>query len=158
MARRISMALVVALVVALAGVAVAGDGHHKCTASTQDCLNKMAQKLAAKGWMGIEYDRTEAGPLKITRVVPDSPAEKAGVRSGDVLVAINGAGFGEADEAELKKVSQGMVPGAKLTCTVKRDGAKKNLDMTLAKMPDKVRHAIVGEHMLQHAEYKVAAK
>ena len=44
-----------------------------------------------RGWLGFEINRSAAGRdgLQITSVVPDSPAEKAGLKSGDLIVAIN---------------------------------------------------------------------
>ena len=46
--------LVVALVFVLVTPVFAGD--YKCTASTQECLNKMAEKYQDKAWVGIELD------------------------------------------------------------------------------------------------------
>ena len=41
----------------------------------------MAIKMKASGWIGIEYDPEK--DMVITRVVPGSPAEKAGLLVGD---------------------------------------------------------------------------
>jgi predicted metalloprotease with PDZ domain len=38
---------------------------------------------------GIEYERNDAGQTRVRRVVPGSPAEKAKLDAGDVLVAMN---------------------------------------------------------------------
>ena len=39
--------------------------------------------------------------LRIGRVVPDSPAERAGIKRGDALQSINGKSFGDPKEATL---------------------------------------------------------
>ena len=85
--KKISLLWVLALAVAVAVPAVAGD-HEKCTADTQTCLNMMVSKLKARGWVGIEMDE-EDGKLTILRVEDESPAAEAGLREGDVLVAVN---------------------------------------------------------------------
>jgi predicted metalloprotease with PDZ domain len=41
-------------------------------------------------YAGVEYERNDAGMARVKRVVPGSPAEKAKLDTGDVLVAING--------------------------------------------------------------------
>lgn len=44
----------------------------------------------AKPWLGITTDEAR-GRLFVTRVAPGGPGEKAGIRSGDVIVGVNGA-------------------------------------------------------------------
>jgi len=148
--------LVLALVAALAAPAVAGE---KCTADTQTCLNMMAEKLANKGWIGVELDSDEeTGALTIKVVVEDSPAQAAGFKSGDKLVAINGIVFAEADEQEMKKAWSGMVPGKTVTCTLGRNGKEKEVAVTLAKLPEDVMAKWIGGHMLEHATMATAQK
>ena len=63
--------------------------------------------------------------LKVTYVRPNSPAEQAGVRSGDILIQINGR---EIHQMSLEKVLAILQkePGEKIKLTVKRkDDLKK---------------------------------
>ena len=47
--------------------------------------------LKASGWVGVELRIDEKqGTHTIEKVIPGSPAESAGIRPGDLLVAING--------------------------------------------------------------------
>jgi hypothetical protein len=48
------------------------SSEKKCPYSTQECLNYMAARLKASGWIGIEYDPEKAN--EISRVVAGSPA------------------------------------------------------------------------------------
>ena len=148
--------LVLVLAVALASPAIAGKGH-KCDASTQDCLNKMAAKMKDKGWVGIEYDKKENSETPvISRVVPDSPAQSAGLRQGDVLLAVNGVKYGDDDKAKWKKVKSAWKPGSTITYTVDRGGKKKEVAVKLGQVPEEVMYAWIGEHMMQHATIEVA--
>ena len=150
--------LVVALVFVLVAPAFAGD-YNKCTAGTQECLNKMAEKLQNKGWVGIELDRDEeTGALSVTLVVDDSPAQAAGFKAGDKLVAMNGLVFGEASEEALEEAWGGMKPGKEIAYTVSRNGHDEDLDVTLGKLPEDVMAKWVGQHMLDHATVATAQK
>src|SRR5207249_6834569 len=48
----------------------------------------LAQQSAAM-YLGIQYERSEANQVRITRVIANSPAERAKLDGGDILVAMN---------------------------------------------------------------------
>jgi C-terminal processing protease CtpA/Prc len=158
MKRRLALAFQLMLDVA-APLALAGGDHYKCTKSTQECLNMMTDELKAKGWLGIEIDHAEDGKtMTIKRVVPGSPAEKAGFAEGDVLVAVNGIKYADGDKEAMMANKKNMVPGKQVTYTVTRAGAPRKLMATLAEVPEEVLASWVGNHMLQHAEPQAVAK
>jgi S1-C subfamily serine protease len=145
--------LVVVMVVA-AGTLLAGEGK-KCTHPTQDCLNYMAAHYKDRGWLGVEYTPET---MEITRVIPDSPAESSGFMTGDMMVAINGIALGGDDTAELEKVKKVMVPGSKVTYTVRRGGDATDLEVKLGPVPEQVLVQWIGRHMLEgHAELQLAS-
>jgi C-terminal processing protease CtpA/Prc len=148
----------VVLIVAVAVPTVAGD-KHKCTASTDDCLRKMQDKMETKAWLGIESKEIDSGFWAVKKVYVDSPAEKAGFKRGDVLIALNGVEMSKKNKEAYKKAAHQLAPGSKATYTVKRDGAKKELVAQLGTVPREVMAQWVGEHMLdQHAQIRVASK
>jgi len=158
MPRRLAASIV--LVLAAAGSAAAGEGV-KCSAPAQDCLDTMVSKLKNSGWVGIEYEPfgdADSG-YTVTKVVPTSPAERAGLRVGDVLIALNGVRLGKSNEAALSKARKEWKPGQSVTYTIRREGADQDLALTLAPMPADVMARWIGEHMMQHAGTdRVAAK
>jgi predicted metalloprotease with PDZ domain len=129
---------------------------HDCTADTQYCLNRMAAKLREKGWVGVELAEADSGAMTITHVEPYSPARDAGLREGDQLLAVNGVRFGSEDGEAWHAVKSEMKIGNTITYTVSREGEKKNVDVTLAAVPDAVMAKWVGSHMLQHATVEIA--
>ena len=66
----------------------------------------------------------------IAEVVPGSAAEKAGVASGDVLIAVDGTAVNSSSELQEKIARHN--PGDGVTLTVLRDNARKDLHVTLA--------------------------
>jgi len=127
-------------------------GGERCSADAQTCLNYMAKKVDSKGWLGVHYERNEeSGGYTITKVIADSPASEAGLKVGDILVAMNGVSMGGKSEA-LQAEWQNMKPGYKVTYKVMRNGYDKSFKVSLAKMPEDVAMQMVGAHMISHAE------
>jgi predicted metalloprotease with PDZ domain len=146
----------VIFLVGFAGLAYPGE---KCTASTQECLDYMVKTYKKRGWVGLELDKDKKGgtrSLFVTRVVPGSPAEAAGFRIGDRLVALNGIELTEANEKALSAIYKKMVPGKQVTYRVERKGGMRELTVTLATLPDDVLAQWVGRHMLDHAQVDIA--
>ena len=161
----------VALSVLLAAPALAGkeqeDAKKKaamhtkkvCTEDLQTCVDNMVAKLEKKGWVGIEMDTDEAtGGWVLTKVEPDSPALAAGLRKGDVLVAVNGVPYGTEDKQAWKKVKSSMTIGNTITYTVLRDGQKMKAEVTLERIPDDVMAKWIGRHVLEHSTVELAQK
>jgi len=127
----------------------------KCPYTTQECLNYMAARLKASGWIGIEYDPEKGN--EISRVVAGSPAEKAGLVPGDSLFALNGVEIKPENQDALAKARKAWAPGQTVHYTVKHGTAARQVDITLAPWPADILARYIGEHMLQHAEDDAAA-
>lgn len=152
--------LAVLALVALTAPVLAGEGH-KCTAGTQECLDMMAAKLASKGWVGIELDKTDKGELVITKVIRHSPAQEAGLKKGDILVAMNGLSLTDESEENKKKLEKtwgSFKPGNEVAYAINRDGKKTKAKITLARMPEELVASYIGRHMMEHATTAVAKK
>ena len=140
------------LVAACASQAIAGNYEKRCTAPVQECLDHMSTVLKNSGWVGIEFEPGTGpdGGYYITRVVPESPAQKAGLQPGDVLTALNGVRLVKANDVALSKVRKEWKPGQAVTYTVKRQGQDRDITLTLAPMPVDVMAKWIGDHMMEH--------
>src|SRR5262245_54902375 len=103
----LSLAFALAAAPALAGgeqcqkeAAAAHASAQKCTMSAEACQKEMAS-MKTKGWVGLDLDKSYEGTLTVKSVVVGSPAEKAGFKAGDVLTALNGIPFDEANHEKL---------------------------------------------------------
>ena len=80
---------------------------------------------------GTMPDFAFAGPgVKVAGVTPGSPAEKAGVKEGDVLLRVN-----DQDVANLQGFSgilRGLTPGQTVKVVLSRGGQEQTLDLTVA--------------------------
>jgi serine protease Do len=66
-------------------------------------------------------------------VLPGTPAEKAGIKAGDVIISFNGVDVPDVHGLQLA-VSQ-CEPGSPATVKLIRDGAQRSLSVTLAALP-----------------------
>jgi len=104
--------------------------------------------LAPRGWIGIVTDgvpgqeefrpdgvyQTYFAHPTIVTVDGQSPAQRAGIMPGDVLIAYNGLDI----VGRPFNLTQLLVPDKKLGVTVRRDGATKDFAVTVAKATERV--------------------
>jgi serine protease Do len=76
----------------------------------------------------------EAKGALVASIAGDSPAGKAGLKSGDVIMSVNGHSV--ADARELSRDIAGLKPGDKAALSVWRDGDTKTIDVAIAKYPN----------------------
>ena len=149
MKRSLCMTITIAaLIIAFgAAVGIAGEKQHKkCDAPKEQCKKKMAAKFSHKAWLGIEMDATKDGHYKITRVVPESPAAKAGFAKDDLLLSMNGEDYSEKNMKAVKKMWSALEPGAKAKYTVLRSGEKIGLKAKLGSLPVEYQKKYMHEH------------
>ena len=109
------------------------------------------------GYLGImptdfgQPGRPAEGAL-VFSVVERSPADRAGLLAGDVIVAIGGRPI--TDRGELMRAVAEAGPGARLGLVVERDGAERDIDVRLAQRPatqDSAGTDWPGVHVTEHA-------
>lgn len=134
-------------------VARSGEG---CSHEAEDCVRELKAKLENRGWIGIEFDKEGREHPVITRVVPDSPAQAAGLAVGDALVAFNGVATSLGEKAVAAELDDALKPGRKLLVTVERGGDQLDLTVTLAQIPEALLAQWIGQHMLKGHSGQVA--
>jgi serine protease DegS len=97
-----------------------------------------------RGWLGVTTkdvtpalgERLNMEPIRggvITRVVPNSPAARSGLKPGDILVGVKGEPVADGYEA-MNRVA-GTRPGESIAITIIRLGQKITLDVTVGTRP-----------------------
>src|SRR5580693_5372459 len=95
-------------------------------------MGVMIQNLTPDLATAFKLDRT-TGAL-VGDVSPGSPADKAGLKSGDVITQVNGQPIEDASQLKLRVAES--APGSKVQLTVNRNGEAKTFDVTLGSLPE----------------------
>lgn len=74
------------------------------------------------GGIGFEFTLTPDGNLKVTGVVPDTPADRQGLQVGDLITEIDGKSVAGLDRDEISRCLRGRV-NTHVTLTMQRSGA-----------------------------------
>jgi serine protease Do len=130
--------------------AIVGGGTGIGFAVPSNLIHALLPQLQKEGavtraWLGVgiqDLTRDLAGALKLpvndgailTQVNPGSPAAKAGLKTDDVVTAIDGRNV--SSSSELTRTVALKHPGSVSTLTVYREGKKQDVKVTLGTRPD----------------------
>ena len=99
-----------------------------------------------RGWLGIAFQEIDQelassfglsspqGAL-VTQVLPDSPAEKAGIEDGDIILSYRGTPLKHS--RDLPPLVGATRSGEQVHLTLLRDGRKRRLDVKIGRLDDR---------------------
>jgi serine protease Do len=108
-----------------------------------DALNNGGQVV--RGWLGIGFQplneelakafgvSDKDGAVVVSSVNRDSPADKGGMKSGDIIVSVNGKKLTKAKQ--LPSVVANLKPGTMATVNVIREGKARKLKIKIGQLP-----------------------
>lgn len=80
--------------------------------------------------IGVAYEKTSGGKIKITAVYADSPAKEKGLRKGDIIVAFDGI---EVNNDNYKEMSAKLRDNLTQSVNIIYKRGKKQTDVTISK-------------------------
>ena len=112
--------------------------------SSKIVAHLIQNKYVVRSWLGVqiqEIDQSIATALKlentngalVASVVDNSPASEAGLKSGDIIIAINGNTI--ANSRILPKTISDIAPNTKITLTIISEDVKKDIQVELKALP-----------------------
>lgn len=125
-----------------------------------DVVKQLKEKgVVSRGWLGVQIqevtvDLAESFGLKkpmgalVSQVIDNTPAEKAGIQAGDVIVQFNGE---DIDDSSSLPPLVGRVPvGSSARVKVLREGQYKTLTATIEQLPTDERQADTSRPVLNN--------
>jgi serine protease Do len=140
---------VIGINTAIVGEAYQGIGFAIPSKLAREVYGKLkAGETVPRGWLGVEtanLDERLAEQLKLEMargalvrgVATGSPAEKAGIEPGDVIVEWNGKRVNDAND--LRFLVAGTRVGSNVKVVFYRDGAKQEATVTVMERPARLR-------------------
>jgi predicted metalloprotease with PDZ domain len=129
---------------------VAMAAKEPCTENVDDCVRHMREYFESRGWVGINMEPDEeTGLVTLTKIIPGSPAEQAGLQQGDALLSLNGIPYDKENKKNLKEEYKTFKPGDSITYLVKRQGEKIEVTIQLGTIPDTIKAQWIGQHVLE---------
>ena len=114
-----------------------------CVALTLLALAAVPALAAGRGWLGVTTQSTDeelrrgldlsSDGLLVNQVTDGSPADRAGLRKGDVILTYNWKTVTDPDK--LRQLVRDTVPGRSVSLGLWRDGGKVSLQVTVGEMP-----------------------
>ena len=98
----------------------------------QDVETARIRREGEYGGIGVANFYTQKG-IVIAEVYKDLPADKAGLKAGDVIVDVNGQSLLDLERSQLSEMLKGT-PGKQLDLRVKRQGKSLNFSLALDKI------------------------
>ena len=138
---------VVAAIVSLA-VVVHADDKKKCTTPPAECERIIRQMLSGRRYLGVEIVELNPG-LSIKSVVEDSPAERAALRAGDRLMAVNGKSTKDSTIGDFKQILSEASKTGRLFIIVQRHGILKAIDARMEPYTKAQIDKIVAQHLAE---------
>jgi len=120
-----------------------------------------------RGWLGVQIQPVSSDIAEslglgkdkgaiVAEPQPGSPAEKAGLKAGDVVTAVNGKDI--ADPHDLARTIAAITPGDKAEITLWRQGQSKTVSVEIGALKDTPQTAENGDQQMNPAEGKELEK
>jgi carboxyl-terminal processing protease len=106
-----------------------GLDPHSVYLNAGDFREMQAEDKGQFGGVGIEVTE-EDGSIKVISPMDDTPASRAGIKAGDIIVALNGKPVRGFSEGHVIDQMRGP-PNTRITLTIKRQGVERPLEISM---------------------------
>ncbi len=105
----------------------------------------IAKGKVTRGWLGVVIQEitpeiAEAIGVKegvlVSQIAPNSPAERAGLKAGDIIVAVDGEKVREVRDLQFRIMK--TPPGTEIKLSIIRDGKTQQIKVKVGEMPEEV--------------------
>ena len=118
---------------------------------TEEDLKEMNQETSGSFYgIGFTVYKNENNQIEVVSPIKDTPADRAGIKSKDIVVKVNGKNYTGDEMKEAIKVIKGE-KGSKVHLTIYRTSTKKTLEMDVERAEIKIETVI--SHKIENLGY-----
>lgn len=118
---------------------------------TEEDLKEMNQETSGSFYgIGFTVYKNENNQIEVVSPIKDTPADRAGIKSKDIVVKVNGKNYTGDEMKEAIKVIKGE-KGSKVHLTIYRPSTKKTLEMDVERAEIKIETVI--SHKIENLGY-----
>lgn len=148
--RSTAFSLVTALALLAVPLAVAAeeappDGR-RCAVA--DCLASVVEMFEKQGWLGLELEWIPSRGLRVARVVEGGPADAAGVRAADAILAIGGQPVDTKRPETVQPLLTKSRPGEVTELRIRRGDDLRTVRVRAAAFPPQRLKEAIGAYVL----------
>ncbi|HEX7737901.1 MAG TPA: S41 family peptidase [Ktedonobacteraceae bacterium] len=130
-----------------------GDSGHTRFLTPQDVKSENQQLSGTFAGIGIYIQQDpKTKDISIVSTIDGAPAQKAGLKHGDIIIAVNGKNVVGMDESALQPLIEGPA-GTQVTITVRRPSTNQTLTFKITReniqVPNVTMHYIPETHIAQ---------
>ncbi len=139
---------VFAAIVSLVAASSYAEDKKKCTTPPAECERIIRQMLSGRRYLGVQIVELSPG-IAIKSVVEDGPAERADLRAGDRLMAVNGHPTKDATINDFKEILTEASKTGRLWMIVQRHGILKPVEARMEPYTKTQIDKIVAQHLAE---------
>jgi predicted metalloprotease with PDZ domain len=137
------------VVLLFSAFALQAEEAQRCNATAQECERDIRRMLSGRRYFGLVVHPLAHGGIVVKETNNDSPAQRANLRQGDRIIAVNGRDMTLATAKEFKQALADAKTTGTLFVIIQRRGAYMKIDARLEPFPKSYIDKIVAQHLLQ---------
>ena len=119
-----------------------------CNAPAAECERAIRSMASGRRYLGALVEETHPG-VRISSIVPDSPARRGGLGEGDRIMMVNGHSMIRSDIKEFKHVLSEAKENGWVSFLVSRNGRLMRLELRLEPYTKAQIDKMVAQHMTE---------
>jgi predicted metalloprotease with PDZ domain len=151
------LALLTCAILMVAIAAFADDDSRKCPSPAEECAKRIREMMTGQKFLGVIFYDSETG-IFVKSVVDGSPADEAGMKAGDFIIAIEGRDISDGNVKAFKKIFGKSQARGEVTLKIRRGETTLTTTAYLREITEEQITRIIAAHMeAAHSDHRMTS-